>query len=38
MRMFLEGIEKDYMNPKQISKMRALARKCIESEFKTCPR
>ena len=22
MRMFLEGIEKDYMNPKQISKMR----------------
>ena len=37
MRMFLEGIEKDYMNPKQISKMRALARKCIESEFKTCP-
>ena len=37
MRMFLAGIEKDYMNPKQISKMRALARKCIESEFKTCP-
>ena len=37
MRMFLEGIEKDYMNPKQISKMRALARKCIESKFKTCP-
>ena len=37
MRMFLEGIEKDYMNPKQISKMRALARKCIKSEFKTCP-
>ena len=37
MRMFLEGIEKDYMNPKQISKMRALARKCIESTFKTCP-
>ena len=37
MRMFLEGIEEDYMNPKQISKMRALARKCIESEFKSCP-
>ena len=37
MRMFLEGIEKDYMNPKQISKMRALAKKCIESEFKSCP-
>ena len=37
MRMLLEGIEKDYMNPKQISKMRALAKKCIESEFKACP-
>ncbi len=37
MRMFLEGVEKDYMSPKQISKMRALARKCIESKFKTCP-
>ena len=37
MRMFLEGIEKDYMNPKQISKMRTLAKKCIESEFKACP-
>jgi len=37
MRMFLEGVEKNYMSPKQISKMRALARKCIESKFKTCP-
>ena len=37
MRMLLEGIEKEYMNPKQISKMRALAKKCIESEFKACP-
>ena len=37
MRMFLEGVEKEYMGPKQISKMRALARKCIESKFKTCP-
>ena len=37
MRMFLEGVEKDYMSPKQISKMQALARKCIKSEFKTCP-
>ena len=37
MRMFLEGVEKDYMSSKQISKMRALARKCIESKFKTCP-
>ena len=37
MRMFLEGVEKDDMSPKQISKMRALARKCIESKFKTCP-
>ena len=37
MRMLLEGIEKDYMNPKQISKMRTLAKKCIESEFKACP-
>ena len=37
MRMFLEGVEKDHMSPKQISKMRALARKCIESKFKTCP-
>ena len=37
MRMLLEGIEKEYMNPKQISKMRAFAKKCIESEFKACP-
>ena len=37
MRKFLEGVEKDYMSPKQTSKMRALARKCIESKFKTCP-
>ena len=37
MRMFLEGVEKDYMSPKQISKMRAFARTCIESKFKTCP-
>ena len=37
MRMLLEGIEKDYMNSKQISKMRTLARKCLETEFKSCP-
>jgi len=37
MRMLLEAIEKDYMKPKQISKVRALARKCIETEFKNCP-
>ena len=37
MRMLLEGIEKDYMYPKQISKMRALARKCVETDFKSCP-
>ena len=37
MRMFLEDVEKDHMSRKQISKMRALARKCIESKFKTCP-
>ena len=37
MRMLLEGIEKDYMTLKQISKMRALARKCVETDFKSCP-
>lgn len=37
MRMLLEGIEKDYMNSKQISKMRTLARKCLQTEFKSCP-
>ena len=37
MRLFLEGVVKDYMRPKQISKMRALAKKCIEREFKACP-
>jgi len=36
-RMLLDGIEKDYMNSKKISKMRTLARKCLETEFKSCP-